>query len=291
MLPYLLVSGITTGMLYALVAVGLVLVFRSTGHINFAHGELFMVGGFLAYTAHVMLGWPYPLALVVAVAGGFVLGMVIDRIIFRPLIAAPGLSIILATVGLSFMLKGASRYFWGGQGDYVSFPPVVPSAPFSILGVMVIPQQILVSVGALVCMVVLTVFFRATTVGKAMKATAENQRAAYLVGIRVERVYLYTWACGGALAAIAGCLMAPLTLLSPDIGFPLLLKAFAATVLGGLGSMTGAIAGGLAVGIIESLAGGYIASSVQDVSAFVVIMVVLVLRPYGIFGEHAPREA
>ncbi len=291
MLSYLLVSGVSTGMLYSLIAVGLVLVFRSTGHINFAHGELFMAGGFFAYTGHVMLGWPYALALVGAVVGGFALGVVIDRIVYRPLIDAPGLNIVLATVGLSFFLKGAGRWAWGGQGDYVSFPPVVSPVPFSLLGIMVIPQQVLVSAGALVCMVLLTLFFRLTTAGKAMRATAENQRAAYLVGVRVERVYLFTWAFGAALAAVAGCLMAPLTLLSPDVGFPLLLKAFAATVLGGLGSVTGAIAGGLAVGITESLAGGYIGPSVQDVSAFVVIMIVLVLRPYGIFGEHAPREA
>lgn len=291
MLSYLLVSGVSTGMLYALVAVGLVLVFRSTGHINFAHGELFMAGGFFAYTGHVMLGWPYVPSLVVAVIGGFALGALIDRIIYRPLIDAPTLTVVLAMVGLSFMLKGISRWVWGGQGDYVSFPPVVSPVPLSILGLPVLPQQILVSAGVLGCMALLAAFFRGTTAGKAMLATAESQRAAYLVGIRVERVYLYTWAAGAAIAAIAGCLMAPLTLLSPDIGFPLLLKAIAATVLGGLGSIAGAVAGGLAIGIIESLAGGYIASSVQDVSAFVVIMIVLVLRPYGLFGVHAPREA
>jgi branched-chain amino acid transport system permease protein len=173
----------------------------------------------------------------------------------------------------------------------VTFPAVVKPDPLTIAGVPVFPQQVMIVAVVTVTMIAVALVFRYTTAGKSMQATAESQRAAYLVGIRVDRVYLYTWAASAAFAALAGCLAAPLTLLSPDIGGPLLLKAFAATVVGGLGSMTGACAGGLLIGIIESLAGGYIATGVQDVSAFVVIMVVLVVRPHGLFGQHAPRDA
>lgn len=292
MLLYLLASGLTTGALYGMVAIGLVLVFRSTGHINFSHGELFMLGGFFAYTFHVILGWPYVLSLVLAVIGGFLLGVVSDRVIYRRLIKAPPLTMVLATVGFSFLLKGIARYFWGVRegGDYVSFPPIVDPQPLDLGPISVFPQQLVVIGGAVFFVVVFTVFFKFTRAGKMMQATAENATAAYLSGIRVERVYTMTWGAGACIAAAAAVLMAPLTLLSPDVGFNLLLKAFAATVLGGLGSMPGAIVGGLLVGIIESLAGGYIHSGFQEVSAFVIIIIVLVFRPAGLFGVHGVRQ-
>ena len=287
---YLLSSGVTAGALYALVAVGLVLCYRTTGHIDFAHGELFMMGGFFAFTLHVLLGWPYVPSLLVAVLGAFALGVLTDRAVYRPLIKAPPLTMVLATVGFSYLLKGIGRYFWGGQGEVVPFPPLASPAPVFLGGVPVFPQQLVVLAGALACMALLTVFFRSTRAGKTMQATAEEVRAAYLVGIRVERVYMLTWGAGAALAAVAAVLMAPLTLLTPDIGFNLLLKAFAATILGGLGSMPGAIVGGFLVGIIEALAGGFVSSAFQDVSPFVIIMVVLVVRPTGLFGERGARE-
>ena len=287
---YMLSSGLTTGALYALVAVGLVLCYRTTGHINFAHGELFMLGGFFAFTLHVMLGWPYLPSLLVAVVATFALGVLSDRAVYRPLIKAPPLTMVLATVGFSFLLKGIGRYFWGGQGEVVPFPPLASPAPIYLGGIPMFPQQLVVLGGAVFCMALLTVFFRATRAGKTMQATSEDVRAAYLVGIRVERVYMLTWGTGAALAAVAAVLMAPLTLLTPDIGFNLLLKAFAATILGGLGSMPGAIVGGFLVGVIEALAGGYVSSAFQDVSAFVIIMLVLVLRPTGLFGERGARE-
>jgi branched-chain amino acid transport system permease protein len=291
MLSYLLASGISTGALYSLVAVGLVLVFRTTGHINFSHGELYMMGGFFAYSAHVLLGWPYVASVAAALVAAFALGLLTDRLIYRPLLHQPGLSIVFATVGLSFLLKGIGRVFWGGQGDYVTFPPVLAAQPVLVAGTPVFPQQLLNLAVVMVCMVFIALFFRYTIAGKAMQATCESLRAAYLVGIRAERVYMYTWAASAIFAALAGCLAAPLTLLSPDIGGPLLLKAFAATVLGGLGSISGAIAGGLLIGVIESLAGGYVATGVQDVSAFVVIMIVLVVKPHGLFGARRTRDA
>ena len=287
---YLLSSGLTSGALYALVAVGLVLCYRTTGHINFGHGELFMMGGFFAFTLHVLMGWPYLISLIVAVMGGFLLGVLTDRAVYRPLIQAPPLTMVLATVGFSFLLKGIGRYFWGGQGEVVPFPPLASPAPIFVGGVPVFPQQLIVLGGALLAMVLLTIFFRSTRAGKMMQATAEDVRAAYLVGIRVPQVYMLTWGAGAALATFAAVLMAPLTLLTPDIGFNLLLKAFAATILGGLGSMPGAIVGGFLVGIIEVFSGGYISSAFQDVSAFAIIMVVLVLRPTGLFGERGTRD-
>lgn len=290
LLAYLLASGITSGALYALVAVGLVICYRTTGHINFSQGELFMIGGFLAFTFHVLFDLPYVLSLVLAVISGGLLGLITDRVVYRSLIKAPPIAMVVATIAFSFILKGIGRYFWGGQGDIVPFPPIADPSPVMVLDIPVFPQQLVVLLCAVASMAVLTLFFRATRSGKVMQATAESPRAAFLVGIRVERVYSLTWAVSAAMAALAAVFMAPLTQLTPDIGLNLLLKAFAATILGGLGNMPGAIAGGFLVGIGENLAAGYIDSSAQDAAAFVTIMIVLVVRPTGLFGVRGVRE-
>ncbi len=274
-----------------MVALGLVIVYRSTGHINFAHGELFMIGSFFAYSFITQLHVPYVLALLCAVALTFVLGAATDRLVFRRLSRSHDSTLVLATVGLSFFLKGISRLFWGGRGEYLTIPPIVNPAPIFIAGIPILTQQLILLVAAIVIMLACMLFFRATLAGKMMQAVAENPLAAYLAGIRVERVRTWTWGASAAIAGAAGVLIAPLTLLTPDIGFGLLIKAFAATVLGGLGSVTGAIVGGFCVGLIESLAGGYISSSLQDVSAFIIIMIVLVVRPSGLFGAYRLRRA
>lgn len=287
---YVFATGITTGALYALVAVGLVICYRTTGHINFSQGELFMVGGFMAFSLHVLLGLPYIVSLVLAVIGAGLLGLASDRLVYRPLISAPATAMVVATVALSFVLKGVARYFWGGLGEFVPFPPIADPSPVMFGDVAVFPQQLVVVAGALFCMALVSLFFRFTRAGKTMQATSESPRAAYLVGIRVQRVYAMTWAISAALAGVSAVLMAPLTQLTPDIGFGLLLKAFAATVLGGLGNMPGAVVGGFVVGICEAFAAGYIAASLQEVVAFVIIMLVLVVRPTGLFGYRGARE-
>lgn len=289
LIAYLVASGLAAGSLYALVALGMVLVYRATGHINFAHGEQYMLGGFVAYTVLVVFSLPFALALACAALAGFAVGALSDRLIYRPLMDAPALSLILATIGLSFVLKGAARWMWGGLGEQVPFPALVAPSPIQILGVPVFPQQLVVVAAASVIFMLFTLFFRYTLSGRMMEATAENRRASYLVGIRVERVYLITWGMGGLVAALAAVFMAPLVPLNPDVGFGLLVKAFAAVVLGGLGSIRGAVVGGLAIGLAETLAGGLIHSSLQSVSAFVIIFVVLAVRPSGLFGTSDAR--
>ncbi len=290
LLAYVLATGITTGALYALVAVGLVICYRTTGRLNFSHGELFMVSGFVAFTLHVLWGVSYLFSLLVAVICGGLIGLLTDRVVYRPLISAPPMAMVVATLALSFIMKGIARYLWGGQGEFVPFPPIADPSPMMIGDIAVFPQQMVIVGGALFCMILVTLFFRMTRVGKTMQATADSPRAAYLVGIRVERVYAMTWILSASLAAVSAVLMAPLTQLNPDIGLGLLLKAFAATILGGLGNMPGAVAGGFIVGICESFAAGYLASSLQEVIAFIIIMLALVLRPSGLFGVRSPRE-
>jgi branched-chain amino acid transport system permease protein len=287
---YLLMSGVTTGALYALVALGIVVVNKATGVINFAQGEFFMFAGFVAWTLHVQFGLNYPLSFLLAVAVGFVLGAITDRIAFRPIAKSDIVSLVLATVGISFILKGLARTIWGGKADYLSFPPITSPDPIMVGPIMVIPQQLAVLAGTIVIMLIFAAFFRLTRAGKMMQATADNARAALLVGIRTDHVYTLAFGTGAAIAGAAAVLTAPLTLLYPDIGFTFFLKGFAAAVLGGLTSLPGAVLGGLIVGIVESLAGGYIHSSVMELSPFVVIMIVLVFRPTGLLSFHKARR-
>lgn len=291
MLAYLTLGGLTSGAIYALVALGIVLVYKATSTINFAHGEFLMIAGFLAYTLHVIVGLPYLAAVAGAVAIGFALGALAERVAFRPLMRANIVSLVLATVGISFILKGAGRMLWGGRGDYLTFPPLLPPDPIIIGDIILVPQQLVVLGGAALVMAAFALFFRYTRVGRTMQATADNPKAARLVGIRVERVHMLAFAVGAAVAGAAAALMAPITLLYPDIGFMLFIKGFAAAVLGGLNSMVGAMLGGIIIGVIESLAGGYIHTSFQEVSAFIVIMLTLLVRPGGLLGTIQVRRA
>lgn len=288
---YLMATGISTGALYALVALGIVVIYKSTEVVNFAHGEMFMLGGFFAYSFHVMLEWNYVLSFVLAVILAFALGIVVDRVAFRPLMQRRSLvSVLLAMIGLSFVLKGIARWLWGGKGDYLTFPPLVSPEPISFGGIMVMSQQLVVLAAAGVVMIIFALFFKLTRAGSFMRATADNPKAAKLVGLRTDRIYMYTFGVGSAVAAAAAVLMAPLTLLYPDIGFMLFIKAFAAAVLGGLTSIPGAVVGGFLIGIIEQLAAGYMHTAMQEVAAFIVIMVVLVFIPTGLFGQRRVRK-
>jgi len=289
MLGYLLLSGITTGALYALIALGIAIVFKASGAVNLAHGDMFMVSGFIAYTLHVTWHVPYVLTLPLVVLAGFAVGLAAERIAFRPVFKHGLVSVLLATIGLSFVLKGIARDVWGGLGDVLPFPPVVANDPIMLGDMIVLPQQLVALGGAIAVMVGFTLFFRLTRLGKQMQAVADNKKAATLVGIRVSRVYMLTFAISAAVGGAAAVLMAPLTMLYPDLGFSLFLKAFAAAVLGGLTSIPGALVGGLLIGLIETLASGYISTGLQDVSAFIVIMFVLVVMPTGLFGERRAR--
>ena len=290
MFGYLLAAGITTGALYALVALGITVVYKATRAVNFAHGDLFMICGFIAYTFHVMWGLPYVLSLVLAVAAGFVIGAAVERIAFRTLMEQGIVSVLLATIGLSFVLKGIARSIWGGKGDFIPFPPLADPTPISFGGILVMPQQLIVLAGAVAVMLLFAAFFKFTRLGKMMQATADNVKAAKLVGIATGRIYMYTFAAGTAVAGAAAVLMAPITLLYPDIGFVLFIKSFAAAVLGGLTSIPGAVAGGFLIGLIETFSGGYISTNLQDVSSYIVIMLVLIFLPQGLFGGRSLRK-
>lgn len=286
MLVNLLASGLANGGVYALVALGLVVIYRATTVVNFAHGEGFMLAGFLAWTLYVGLALPYAVALIGAVAIAGLIGIATERLAFRPLIRASVVSLVLATTGLGVLMRGVARYLWGGKGSDVPFPPVFTVQALQMGDLIVSAQHLIVLGGAVATMLVFAALFRYTRLGRMMRATADNQRAAALVGIRVERVSSLTWGVGVALAGVAAVLAAPLTLLYPDMGGPLLTRALAAALLGGLGSLGGAVVGGFSLGIVEQLTAGYVDSSLADVAPFLLIIVVLLLRPRGLFGRR-----
>ena len=223
---YLLMSGVTTGALYALVALGIVVVNKATGVINFAQGEFFMFTGFVGWMLHVQFGMNYPLSFLLAVIVGFLLGLLTDRIAFRPIAKTDIVSLVLATVGIGFILKGLARVIWGGKADYLSFPPITSPDPIMVGSLMVIPQQLAVLAGTVIIMLIFAAFFRLTRAGKMMQATADNSRAALLVGIRTDRIYTLAFGTGAAIAAAAAVLTAPLTLLYPGHWLCVLPKGF-----------------------------------------------------------------
>lgn len=291
MFAYLTIGALTVGSIYALVAIALVLVFKATRIVNLALGDLLMIGGFLAYTFHILGGLPYILSLLLAITCSFVIGVVTERLVFRPLLQATLLSTLLATVGLSFMLKGIGRSIWGTKGDYIPFPPLISTDPIMFGEMIIMPYQLVAFVASIGIMLIFWVFFKTTRIGKWMQATADNPRAARLVGIRINLVYMVTFGTGTALAAAAAILMAPITLLYPDVGFIIFFKAFAAAIFGGLTSLPGAVVGGFFIGIVETYAAGYIDTSLHDIAAFIVIMFALVFMPNGIFGVRGLRRA
>jgi branched-chain amino acid transport system permease protein len=280
----LAVAGLANGSLYALVALGLVLIYKTQDVVNFAHGEVLMIGAFAGYTAYQIIGLPYPLAFFAAVVFCGLLGAVTERLCFRPLAHQHHITLAMVTVGLSVAFKGLARVPFGA--DLYTFPPLFQDAAPIVLGTAVITPQALVTIGvAVVLTALLFVFFRATTLGKQMRATQQNLVGAKIVGINTGRVFMLTWCLASAIGGAAGVLLGPSSLLYPDMGGNFLLKGFAAAVLGGFESVPGAIIGGLLIGVIEKLAGGYISTAFEHISAFCVIIIVLFVRPYGLFGR------
>jgi len=284
MLPQLLISGIAVGCVYTLVALGMTILFRSTTIVNFCHGEFFMLGAFGVLVPLQILGWPYPAAIATSLALLLLMGSLTERLLIRPLKNAPFVTLAMMTVALSFLLKGVSRFFYGRE--VISLPPLVSGDPIE-LGefAMLFPQDLLVISSTTVIVVLLAIFFAKTRLGKVIQAASQTPRGASLVGINVPLLRNAMWAAGAFMGAVAGILIAPSTLVYPDMGGTMLIRAFAAMCLGGFGSLPGAIVGGITLGILENIVGGYVSSSLVEITAYLVIVIVLVLRPQGIFGE------
>jgi branched-chain amino acid transport system permease protein len=282
-----LATGLTVGAVYALVALGFAIIYNASGVINFAQGEFVMIGGMSAVSL-VASGLPLAVAVPLAVVATTLAGLALEKLAVGPARGAPVVTLIIITIGASIFLRGLATIVWDKKLH--ALPAFTGDRPIALLGATVVPQSLWV-VGAMLAIVAaLWWFFDRTRLGKAMLATSHNRLAAELVGINVRHVLALAFGLSAALGALAGILIAPITLTSYDVGVMLGLKGFAAAILGGLGSGPGAVAGGLLLGVLESLSAGYVSSAYKDVIAFVILLAVLFVRPGGIAGVAAAER-
>lgn len=288
MLAQFIASGIVVGCIYALVAVGFTMIYNATETVNFAVGESLMLGAYFILTFYKLWELPYPVALLLTLLSAGTLGYIVfDRIVSRPLIEATMLTRVIALLGLATVLKGAVRLIWGA--DAYHLPSPVPTDPVR-LGPALVTIQELIVVGVTIAIVAaLYLFFRFTKLGKAMRATSQSRRAASLMGVNVSAVFAMTWIIGTVLSALGGVLLGPLLLVDPDMGH-IGIKSFTAAVLGGFGSIPGAIIGGILLGVVENLVAGYLRADLQAAATFVLLLAVLAIRPTGMFGVSLDRR-
>ncbi|MBE7637915.1 branched-chain amino acid ABC transporter permease [Sneathiella sp. P13V-1] len=290
----LVIGGVSIGCIYALVALGFVLIYKATEVVNFAQGELLMLGAFLAYTFISIFGWNYWVGAAAAIVCMFFVGNMVDRVVLRPVLGQPQFAIVMVTIGFGYVARSVAGMMpgWGTETYAIDTPfsgqgmQIIPES----MGALVIAQTDLsVIVATILFCIVLYFFFTYTKLGVAMQASSQNQLASYYMGIPVKSVFSMIWGISAAVAAAAGILLAPTTLIDSNMGF-IGLKAFPAAVLGGFGSIPGAVVGGILIGIIETLSGFYLPPGFKNVAAYVVLLVVLVVRPQGLFGEKTGKR-
>jgi branched-chain amino acid transport system permease protein len=287
MLPQYLLSGLTTGAIYALVALGFAIIYNASHVINFAQGEFVMIGG-MAAAAFIDSGLPLPLAILCSIGLAMLVGLLLEKLAVEPARGAPVVTLIIITIGASILLRGLAALVWDKKIH--SLPAFSGEAPIAIGGATLLPQTLWVLGTTLATVAALWWFFNRTLTGSAILAVSHNRLAAQLMGISVRRVLLVSFGLSAALGALAGVLIAPISFTSWDIGVMLGLKGFAAAILGGLGSGPGAILGGLALGLIEALGAGYLSSAYKDVFAFVILLAALVFLPSGLAGRRATER-
>ncbi|MCR4401548.1 MAG: branched-chain amino acid ABC transporter permease [Firmicutes bacterium] len=274
-------SGVAMGSIYALMALGFTIIYNALRLINFAQGDMFMLGATFGLTLFVMWRLPFSLAFVLTGLAVAVVGMIIERTVFRPLRRYPVLNLIIATIGISITLRALALIIWGSQA--LLFPPVFGDKPICVGGLVVMPHYLWIIAIAVAIIALLQAFFTLTLPGKAMRATAQNRDAASLMGINVFRMDALASAISAGLGGLGGVLIAPVFFVTTEMGALAGLKGFAAAVLGGFGTIPGAIVGGLVLGVSESFA-ATVASTYRDAVAFIILIAVLLWRPSGIMG-------
>ena len=278
-----LITGVTVGSTYAIVAIGFNIIYDVTDIINFAQGEFVMLGGLIMVFFHVSLGLPLILAFPLTVIIVTLVGMLLDRLAINPIRQPSVLTLIIATIAASILIKGAAMFIWGK--DPFDLPAFSGRNPITVFGAVIQPQYFWVIGFLIFTVIALSIFFDRTIIGKAMSACADNADAASLAGINVKRMILLSFALSAGIGAVAGITVTPISLMEYDRGAMLAVKGFGAAVLGGLGSFPGAVIGGLIIGTIESFGAGLISSGYKDAFALIVLLVVLFFKPSGIFGS------
>jgi branched-chain amino acid transport system permease protein len=285
----LLISGVALGCIYALIALGFVLIYKATETVNFAQGELMMLGAFGALALMKFGGLSFWLAAPVAVVGMMAVGVVIERLVIRPILGQPQFTVVMLTIGLGYLCRGLITMLPGIGSETNSLDAPYKGQVLDLGGAVISIDQLIVILATAVLCGVLYAMFRFSKIGIAMQASSQNQLAAYYMGIPVRRLNGLVWGLSAGVAALAGLLLAPITFVHVNMGF-IGLKAFPAAVVGGFGSLPGAIVGGLTIGLVEALAGFYLPEGFKDIAAYVVVLVMLVVKPNGLFGGNARKK-
>lgn len=286
-----LINGVSLGSIYAIIALGYTMVYGIAKMLNFAHGDVIMVGGYMSFCATVYLGWPPLAGVALAVIVCTALGIVIERLAYKPLRMAPSLAVLITAIGVSYFLQNAALLIWGSSPK--SFTSVVGGSPIALFGgqLTISPVTIVTVVTCVVIMVALTLFTSKSKAGTAMRAVSEDKGAAQLMGINVNTTISLTFAIGSGLAAIAGVLLcSAYPTLMPTTGAMPGIKAFTAAVFGGIGSIPGAFVGGVLLGVIEIFAGAYISTQLSNAIVFAVLIVVLLVKPDGLLGKRVSEK-
>ena len=285
----LVIGGVSQGCIYGLIALGFVLIYKATETVSFAQGELMMLGAFFGLLVMGFWGYPFWVAVLASMGAMAATGYVIERAVINPILGQPAFSVVMLTIGIGYVLRGLVTMIPGiGTDTHVLAVPYKDQT-FQWGGLMINAEQaVVVFVTALLCLA-LFLLFKYSKLGIAMQAMSQNQLAAYYMGIPVKRLNSLVWALAATVAAVAGLLLAPITFVHANMGF-IGLKAFPAAVVGGFGSLPGAIVGGLVIGVVESLSGFYLPDGFKDTAAYIVVLLMLMVMPNGLFGQVTRKK-
>ena len=286
-----LINGLSIGAVYAIIALGYTMVYGIAKMLNFAHGDVIMVGGYISFCALAYLGLPTVAAILLAMVVCTILGIIIERLAYKPLRSAPSLAVLITAIGVSYFLQNAAQLIWSSSAK--NFTSIVSFAPISLCdGQLVITGEVIITIlVSILVMVFLTWFTGSTRIGKSMRAVAEDRDASQLMGINVNQTISITFAIGSALAAVAGVLLcSTVPTLAPTTGSMPGIKAFTAAVFGGIGSIPGAMIGGILIGIIETFAKRYISPQFSDAVVFSVLIIILLVKPAGLMGKQVQEK-
>jgi branched-chain amino acid transport system permease protein len=285
----LVISGVAQGCIYGLIALGFVLIYKATETVSFVQGDLMMVGAFAGLALLTVLGFPFWLTVPCVIAGMAAFGVLLERVVIRPILGQPAFSIVMLTVGIAYVARGVITMIPNIGTDTHTLPVPYKDQIWKLGALVLNVEQLVVIAATGVLCALLYALFKYSKLGIAMQAASQNQLAAYYMGIPVKRINGLVWGLAAAVAALAGLLLAPITFVHANMGF-IGLKAFPAAVVGGFGSLPGAIVGGLIVGVVESLSGFYLPEGFKDIAAYIVVLVMLMVKPNGLFGEKLRKK-
>jgi branched-chain amino acid transport system permease protein len=285
----IIISGIAQGCIYGLIALGFVLIYKATETVSFVQGDLMMLGAFAGLGVMAFLGFPFWIAVIAAILAMGLLGVGLERVVIRPILGQPAFSIVMLTIGIAYVARGLVTMIPNIGTETHTMPVPYKDAVWRLGGLVINVEQFVVIGATAVLCALLYAMFRYSKLGIAMQASSQNQLAAYYMGIPVRRLNGLVWGLAAMVAAVAGLLLAPITFVHANMGF-IGLKAFPAAVVGGFGSLPGAIVGGIIIGVVESLSGFFLPEGFKDIAAYVVVLIMLMVRPNGLFGEKLRKK-